>query len=357
MLFDIGALAWSAELCDRVRRPRALPARGPPEQWALRHHGPRRRPPGSRCRSAGSRATSRPRCSARRASSRAWRRTPTAPGPSCSSTSAPTLPEPVEGLLTTVAWQVGTDARGLRDGGRDLRHRRGGPVAARRARRSSRTRPRPDRWPSASPTAVAWCSSLRSPASGPPYWDPYARGTILGLTRGIGRAHLARAVVEAMAYQTRDVVDAVTAATGTGLAELRVDGGASVMDLLVPAPGRPARASPCGVPRCRRRPRSVRPTSPASPRESGPAAPRPPTRGPRRRASRRRCRRRSSRPASRRWRRAVERSRGWARDEAGAGRAPVSSRCGRGPPGPGPSPACRPRPGTSSCRCPRTRNR
>ena len=67
---------------------------------------------------------------------------------------------------------------------------------------------------------------------GSPYWDPYARGTILGLTRGSGRAHLARAVVEAMAYQTRDVVDAVAAAAGIALAELRVDGGASVMDLL-----------------------------------------------------------------------------------------------------------------------------
>ncbi len=68
---------------------------------------------------------------------------------------------------------------------------------------------------------------------GSPWWDPYARGTLLGFTRGAGRAHLARAVVEAMAYQTRDVVDAMTAAAGQPLAELRVDGGASVMDLLL----------------------------------------------------------------------------------------------------------------------------
>jgi glycerol kinase len=67
---------------------------------------------------------------------------------------------------------------------------------------------------------------------GSPYWDPYARGTILGLTRGSGRAQLARAVVESMAYGTRDVVDAMHRACGTPLAELRVDGGASVMDLL-----------------------------------------------------------------------------------------------------------------------------
>ena len=46
---------------------------------------------------------------------------------------------------------------------------------------------------------------------GSPWWDPYARGTIVGITRGTTRAHLARAVVEAMAFQTADVVDAITA--------------------------------------------------------------------------------------------------------------------------------------------------
>jgi glycerol kinase len=68
---------------------------------------------------------------------------------------------------------------------------------------------------------------------GSPYWDPYARGTIVGITRGTTRAHLARATVEAMAFQTRDVVDAMVAASGTPLRELRVDGGASAMDLLM----------------------------------------------------------------------------------------------------------------------------
>jgi glycerol kinase len=68
---------------------------------------------------------------------------------------------------------------------------------------------------------------------GSPYWDPYARGTIVGITRGTGRAELARAVVEAMAFQTRDVVDAMTEASGRQLGDLRVDGGASVMPLLL----------------------------------------------------------------------------------------------------------------------------
>jgi glycerol kinase len=67
---------------------------------------------------------------------------------------------------------------------------------------------------------------------GAPWWDPHARGTIVGITRGTTRAHLVRASVEAMAFQTRDVVDAMTAEAGTSLSVLKVDGGASAMDLL-----------------------------------------------------------------------------------------------------------------------------
>ena len=67
---------------------------------------------------------------------------------------------------------------------------------------------------------------------GAPYWDSYARGAVVGLTRGTTRAHLVRAAVEAMAYQTRDVVEAMETDTGRRLKELRVDGGAAVMDVL-----------------------------------------------------------------------------------------------------------------------------
>jgi glycerol kinase len=63
---------------------------------------------------------------------------------------------------------------------------------------------------------------------GSPHWDPYARGTIVGLTRGSTRAHLARAALEAIAYQTADAVDAQNAALGVPLKELRADGGATV---------------------------------------------------------------------------------------------------------------------------------
>ncbi len=67
---------------------------------------------------------------------------------------------------------------------------------------------------------------------GSPWWDPEARGTIVGITRGSGRAELARAVIDAMVFQTRDVIEAMVTATGRELSELRVDGGAAVMDLL-----------------------------------------------------------------------------------------------------------------------------
>ena len=67
---------------------------------------------------------------------------------------------------------------------------------------------------------------------GAPWWDPYARGAIVGITRGTTRAHLVRAAVESMAYQTRDVVDAMTR-SGAPVSTLRVDGGACVMDVLL----------------------------------------------------------------------------------------------------------------------------
>ncbi len=63
---------------------------------------------------------------------------------------------------------------------------------------------------------------------GAPYWDPYARGAILGLTRGATAAHLARAAVESMAYQTCEVLEAMQRDSGIQLSELKVDGGASV---------------------------------------------------------------------------------------------------------------------------------
>ncbi|HET8844028.1 MAG TPA: glycerol kinase GlpK, partial [Ktedonobacteraceae bacterium] len=68
---------------------------------------------------------------------------------------------------------------------------------------------------------------------GAPYWDPHARGTILGLTRGSTIGHIARATLESMCYQTRDVLEAMNADSTVDLTTLRVDGGAVVNNLLM----------------------------------------------------------------------------------------------------------------------------
>lgn len=68
---------------------------------------------------------------------------------------------------------------------------------------------------------------------GAPYWDQHARGTITGLTRGSGAAHIARAALESIAYQTYDVLRAMEADSGINIAELRVDGGATVNNFLM----------------------------------------------------------------------------------------------------------------------------
>jgi len=68
---------------------------------------------------------------------------------------------------------------------------------------------------------------------GAPHWDPHARGAIVGLTRGSSRAHIARAALESIAYQSADVLEAMQKDAGEKLAELRVDGGAAANDLLM----------------------------------------------------------------------------------------------------------------------------
>ena len=68
---------------------------------------------------------------------------------------------------------------------------------------------------------------------GAPHWDPYARGLLIGLTRGSTQGHIARAVLESIAYQTRDVIEAMQRDSGIALKELRCDGGAAVNGLLM----------------------------------------------------------------------------------------------------------------------------
>ena len=68
---------------------------------------------------------------------------------------------------------------------------------------------------------------------GAPHWDMYARGTIVGLTRGANRGHIARAALESICYQTRDVLECMEADSGRALDELKVDGGAIANDFLM----------------------------------------------------------------------------------------------------------------------------
>ncbi len=143
-----------------------------------------------------------------------------------------TCPPPTEGMLTTVAWTLadGTKAYALEGSifvtGAAIQWLRDGlSIIDSAAEVGPLAASVPD---TGGVFVVPAFAGL-----GSPYWDPYARGTIVGITRGTTRAHLARATIEAMAFQTRDVVDAMVAASGTPLLELRVDGGASVMDLLM----------------------------------------------------------------------------------------------------------------------------
>ena len=137
-------------------------------------------------------------------------------------------PEPTDGMLTTVAWDLGDGPTYALEGsifvtGAAVQWLRDGlGIISSAAEVGPLARSVPD---SGGVYVVPAFTGL-----GSPWWDPHARGTIVGITRGTTKAHIARAVVEAMVFQTCDAMDAMTSAAGVTLAELRVDGGASVMD-------------------------------------------------------------------------------------------------------------------------------
>jgi glycerol kinase len=138
------------------------------------------------------------------------------------------VPAPVEGLLATVAWRLGqVDTFALEGSifvtGAGLAWLRDGLGLLAGADQAG---PLFDSVPDSN-----GCTFVPALAGlGAPFWDPGARGALLGLSAGVTRAHVVRAVVESMAYRTRDVVEAMEGAGGVVLGELRVDGGASVMD-------------------------------------------------------------------------------------------------------------------------------
>ena len=155
-----------------------------------------------------------------------------------------TCPEPVDGLITTLAWDLGNVAEAA-----GARARAGRSSLAYAVEGSVFVAGAGVQWLRDGMGIIADSSELEPLARtvdssegvvlvpafaglGSPHWDPAARGTITGLSRGLGRAHLARAMIEAMGFQVRDVLEAM-GATGTAPLVVRVDGGAAVMSLLL----------------------------------------------------------------------------------------------------------------------------
>ncbi|MCB0999707.1 MAG: glycerol kinase GlpK [Acidimicrobiales bacterium] len=231
MLFDIRTLAWSPEMCDLLHVPiEALPTVRP---------------------SSGRFGVTSERCGvpagipvsgiAGDQQAALFGQASFAPGTAKNTYGTGSFvlmnvgdrcPAPTEGMLTTVAWTLadGTTAYALEGSifvtGAAIQWLRDGLSIIDSAPEIG---PLAERVPDTGGVYLVPAFA----GLGSPFWDPYARGTIVGITRGTTRAHLARATIEAMAFRTRDVVDAMVQASGTPLTELRVDGGASVMDLLM----------------------------------------------------------------------------------------------------------------------------
>jgi glycerol kinase len=143
-----------------------------------------------------------------------------------------TCPDPVEGLLTTVGWTLadGTTAYALEGAifvtGAAVQWLRDGLGIIGSADEIAAL--------AASVPDTEGCFLVPAfTGLGSPWWDPYARGTLLGITRGTGRGHLARAVLDSISLQTRDVVLAMSEASGHPIRALKADGGAAANDLLL----------------------------------------------------------------------------------------------------------------------------
>ena len=234
MLFDIGALQWSTDLCELFGvpvevLPEVRPSSGP---VGVTGAGAACGPGVPICGVAGDQQAA---LFGQAAFQPGEAKNTYGTGSFVLMNVGPTLPDPVEGLLTTVAWLLdgpaGLEPTYALEGaifvtGATVQWLRDGLGIIEEA--------------SELEALAARCSSTGGvylvPAFaglGSPHWDPHARGTIIGLTRGTGRPEIARAALEAMVYQTRDVIEAMTAAAGTRLRSLRADGGASAMDSML----------------------------------------------------------------------------------------------------------------------------
>jgi len=230
MLYDIGRGTWSDELCDLFGAPRAclpdvMPSSGRFGTTVPDHAA------GLRVPVSGIAGDQQAALFGQACVEPGMTKNTYGTGSFVLTNVGSKLPDPVDGLLTTIAWSTAAgDVTYAMEGaifvtGAAVQWMRDGlGIIGDASETESLATSVPD---TGGVSVVPAFTGL-----GSPWWDPFARGTVVGITRGTTRAHLARAIVEAMAFQTADVVDAVTRATGTRPTEMRVDGGASVMNLL-----------------------------------------------------------------------------------------------------------------------------
>ncbi len=234
MLFDIGTLDWSAELCDLFGVPRAAlpeirPSSGRFGTTAVGVGVPAGIP------ISGVAGDQQAALFGQACFTPGMTKNTYGTGSFVLMNVGQDCPEPVDGLLTTVAWSLGAvDAASTSYALEGAIFVTGAAVQWLRdgleiIDEAAETGPLAESVPDTGGVVLVPAFT----GLGSPWWDPYARGAILGITRGTTRAHLARATVESMVFQTRDVVDAMSAASGHEVRAMRVDGGASVMPLLL----------------------------------------------------------------------------------------------------------------------------
>jgi glycerol kinase len=223
MLFDIHSLRWDDELCAALGVPPAALPEPVPSAHAVGDTDPEAFI-GVRAPLAGMAGDQQAALFGQAALEPGLGKNTYGTGSFVLQNAGPAPPPVRPGLLTTVAWGIeeradyaleasvfvtGAAVQWLRDG-LGILSEPGETEAMARALESN--------------DGVYFVPALTG--LGSPHWDPYARGTIVGITRGTRREHLARAALEAIAYQTADAVEAMEAASGKRFAELRADGGA-----------------------------------------------------------------------------------------------------------------------------------